>query len=183
MSQPAPLARSQVAEGKRGAPRPAFWVCRVSPALFCSLTERKEAGACGVGGLTREKHAAVGQVTGPLNMSPAQPGLSDGDQPLGPLLGSVGDLKKTGLWAGEGYLHSSSPLLCKPSLSVAALTNVALICSQSRAEDVGACSQTPSGDLIYSWQQPAQLRLSNFPSLFLPSLRVFFPSVIYLAVT
>lgn len=49
----------------------------------------------------REKHAAVGQLTGPPNLSLTQPGLSDGEQGLGPLLGSVRDLKMTGLWAGE----------------------------------------------------------------------------------
>lgn len=44
------------------------------------------------GGLAREKHAAMRQATGPLNMSPTQPGSSDGEQGVGPLLESVGDL-------------------------------------------------------------------------------------------
>jgi len=49
----------------------------------------------------KEKHAAVGQVTGPLNTSPTQPGSSGGEEGVGPLLGSARDLKVTGLWAGE----------------------------------------------------------------------------------
>lgn len=123
-------AFGQVSSGRRetGCPPTCVLSLQGQYALFCSLSKRKAAVARGVGGLTREKHAAVGQVTGPLNMSPTQPGLSDGNQPLGPILGSVGHLKKTGLWAGEGYLHSSSPLFCKPPLSVAALTNLTLIC-------------------------------------------------------
>lgn len=72
----------------------------------------------------------MGQATGPLITSPAQPGSSDGEQGVGPLLGSAGDLKMMGLWAGEGYLYSSSPFLRKPSLTVAALTTLTLICSQ-----------------------------------------------------
>lgn len=55
--------------------------------------------------------------------------------------------------------------------------------ASSCAEDVGTYCQTPYGDLIYSWQQPAQPHLSNFPSLFPAELASFFPSVIYLAVT
>lgn len=50
----------------------------------------------------REKHITVGQATGPLNTSPAQPGSSDGKQGVGPLLSSAGDLKMMGLGAGEG---------------------------------------------------------------------------------
>lgn len=48
----------------------------------------------------------MGQVTGPLKMSPMQLGLSEREQGVGPLLGPVTDLKMTVLWAGEG----SSPL-------------------------------------------------------------------------
>lgn len=55
--------------------------------------------------------------------------------------------------------------------------------ASSCAQDVGTYCQTPYGDLIYSWQQPAQPHLSNFPSLFPAELASFFPSVIYLAVT
>lgn len=49
------------------------------------------------GGLAREKHTVMGQVTGPLKMSPMQLGLSEREQGVGPLLGPVTDLKMTAL--------------------------------------------------------------------------------------
>lgn len=152
--------------------------------------------SCGGGVMSRERHCLQqryvcprgtpwpalkgqrGASTHVLGSVGPQKGRQVGsEQAVGP----EGDLKMTGLWAGEDQLYSSSPVLHKPCFSMAALTNLTLTRSQFLC--VGFWPLFPDTFWGLGWQQPAQPCLSNFPFSLPAELARFFPPVIYLAVT